>query len=172
MEQYRRPSVGSWCGIDQRYLNCRLSCFAHTFQLCVHDGLKHTYGRCTILSPNQTRWNSVFHQILSITRLDYEKLSDPRNDANHPKIVLVETPTRINLHSSTFCWSNQSQRHQLVCCHCPVLHKNNSAPETCGRWATKIGHHSPSTRSNCAHLYPVQGTEALRLHRWRFGLLA
>ncbi|GAA6090111.1 zinc finger BED domain-containing protein 4-like [Tachysurus ichikawai] len=49
----------------------RLSCFAHSLQLVVNDGMKET-----IPAANTTRWNSTFKQVHALTALDHKSLNE------------------------------------------------------------------------------------------------
>ncbi|XP_004210748.1 uncharacterized protein LOC101239302 [Hydra vulgaris] len=98
----------------------RLSCFAHTLQLVVGDGLKEAkiYSAqvkaskiCTLLHTsttfkvafdktfgfkqgiplvNATRWNSTFRHIKSVVNLDEKKLKNLLDDLSHRNLILNE----------------------------------------------------------------------------------
>jgi hypothetical protein len=109
----------------------RISCFAHTLQLVVKDGLemlsttkgsnmKTVTGKCVQMASlchksaqfreafedkfgsgraiptcNQTRWNSMLHQVRAVAELDQSKLEDVlrKTDQNH----LILTTREVNM---------------------------------------------------------------------------
>lgn len=104
----------------------RLSCYAHTLQLAIKDGLNKMQNATSVLAKssklanlvhqsaqfrelfessfgsgrsiaktNATRWNSLFHQLHDIAKLDPVKLSDLLRTSDHSNLIVTQREAAI-----------------------------------------------------------------------------